>query len=158
MKRKNFRIPNRDVKIEGYELLFINTKCFQRLYSIKQLGIADRVYPFATHTRAAHCLDCLDMSQRFIDALKENIELSISINKDEKGEFLKRIKDDTPLIRVAALLHDIMHIPYSHTLEDENGILEKGDKSERIDKMINLINNELEVLKKSPELAPYTLF
>lgn len=158
MKRKNFRIPNRDVKIEGYELLFVNTKCFQRLYNIKQLGIADRVYPFATHTRAAHCLDCLDMSQRFIDALKENIELSISLDGSEKKKFLDRVKEDTPLIRVTALLHDIMHIPYSHTLEDENGILEKGDKGERIDKMINFINDELEELRESSELAPYVLF
>lgn len=158
MKRKNFRIPNRDIKIESHELLFINTKCFQRLYNIKQLGLADRVYPFATHTRGAHCLDCLDMSQRFIDALKKNIEDSKSINDDEKERFLKQIEKDTPLIRAAALLHDIMHIPYAHTLEDENGILEKGDKGERIDKMIDRIRKELNTLKESPELAPHALF
>lgn len=139
MKRKNFRVPNRDIKIEGQELLFINTKCFQRLYNIKQLGLADRVYPFATHTRAAHCLDCLDMSQRFIDALKENIRHTTSINKEEGDKFWKRIEEDAPLIRAAALLHDIIHIPYAHILEDENGILEKGDKGERIDKMIDRI-------------------
>lgn len=153
MKRKNFRIPNRDIKIEGFELLFINTKCFQRLYNIKQLGLADRVYPFATHTRGAHCLDCLDMSQRFIDALKENIRYSTSINQEEGNKFSKRIEEDTPLIRAAALLHDIMHIPYAHTLEDENGILEKGDKGERIDKMIDRISKELKTLKESPKLA-----
>lgn len=158
MKRKNFRVPNRDIKIEGRELLFINTKCFQRLYSIKQLGLANRVYPFATHTRGAHCLDCLDMSQRFIDALKENTTHSISMNEDERQRLLKQIERDTSLIRAAALLHDIMHIPYAHTLEDENGILEKGDKSERIDKMIDRINKELEMLKKLRELAPHTLF
>jgi len=158
MKRKNFRVPNRDIKIELRELLFINTKCFQRLYSIKQLGLADRVYPFATHTRGAHCLDCLDMAQRFVDALKENITHSISMDEEEKQKFLERIKKDTPLIRAAALLHDIMHIPYAHTLEDENGILEKGDKSDRIDKMIARIDEELEMLKKSPEYAPHTLF
>lgn len=158
MKRKNFRVPNRDIKIESHELLFINTKCFQRLYDIKQLGLADRVYPFATHKRGAHSLDCLDMSQCFIDSLKENTKNSTSINDDEKQNFLKRIKEDTPLIRAAALLHDIMHIPYAHTLEDENGILEKGDKSDRIDKMIDRIDKELKLLKESPELAPHTIF
>lgn len=158
MKRKNFRVPNRDIKIEDHELLFINTKCFQRLYNIKQLGLANQVYPFATHTRGAHCLDCLDFAQRFIDALKENIKHSTSINEYERKKFLKQIEKDTPLVRAAALLHDIMHIPYSHTLEDENGILEKGDKSERINKMIDRIDSELEMLKKSPELAPHTLF
>lgn len=158
MKRKNFRVPNQDVKIEGHELLFINTRCFQRLYEIKQLGLADLVYPFATHTRGAHCLDCLNISQRFIEALRENIKQSTSINEDEKQKFLKRIEEDTLLIRAAALLHDIMHIPYAHTLEDENGILEKGDKSERINIMIDLISKELEKLKTSPELAPHILF
>lgn len=155
---KRFRVPNFDIKIADHELLFINTKCFQRLYSIKQLGLADRVYPFATHTRGAHCLDCLNMSQRFIDALKENIEKSTSIDENDKKKFQEIIKRDTSLIRSAALLHDIMHIPYAHTLEDENGVLEKGDKGKRIDKMIDRIDEELEMLKKSPELAPHTLF
>lgn len=159
MRRKNFRVPNRDIKIESHELLFINTRCFQRLYEIKQLGLADRIYPFATHTRGAHCLDCLDMSQRFMNALIENIKSSTSIkNEDEKQKLLKQMKEDTDLIRAAALLHDIMHIPYAHTLEDENDILEKGDKSVRIDKMIDHIEDELKMLSSSPESAPHILF
>lgn len=158
MKGKNFRVPNRDIKIKSSELLFINTEVFQRLYSIKQLGLADRVYPFATHTRAAHCLDCLDMSQRFINALIENIKQSPSINEDEKQKFLYQIEKDTPLIRASALLHDIMHIPYAHTLEDENGLLEKGDKGDRIDIMIDRVKNELEELKISLKLTPHVLF
>lgn len=158
MKRKNFRVPNRDIKIEANELLLINTNCFQRLYNIKQLGLANLVYPFATHTRGAHSLDCLDMSQRFIDALKENIEYSTSLNKEERQRFLGQIKQDAHLIRAAALLHDIMHIPYAHTLEDENGILEKGDKSDRIDGMIEHVKKELKMIKDSPELAIHTIF
>ncbi|MGA2518155.1 MAG: HD domain-containing protein [Thermodesulfobacteriota bacterium] len=158
MKRKNFRIPNRDIKIEAHELLFINSRCFQRLYKIKQLGLADRVYPFATHTRAAHCLDCLDMSQRFVDALQENLKYSSSLKEEEKNKLLGRIQEDRNLIRAGALLHDIMHIPYSHTLEDENGILEKGDKSERINKMIDRVKKELDELKKMPERANHAAF
>ena len=158
MRRKNFRVPNRDIKISRHELLFINTRCFQRLYDIKQLGLADRIYPFATHTRGAHCLDCLDMSQRFIDALIENMKYSISIEEGEYQRQLERITKDTDLIRAAALLHDIMHIPYTHTLEDENDIFEKGDKGIRIDKMIDRIKDELQILASSPELASHILF
>ncbi|MEW6214652.1 MAG: HD domain-containing protein, partial [Nitrospirota bacterium] len=158
MKRKNFRVPNRDIKIKDHELLFINTRCFQRLYNIKQLGLADRVYPFATHTRGAHCLDCLDMSQRFIEALEENISHSTLTNDNERRRFLSQIEQDVDLIRAAALLHDIMHIPYAHTLEDENGILEKGDKSERINEMIDCIDKDLKKLRESPELASHVIF
>ena len=68
LKRKNFRVPNRDIKVSISELLFINTKTFQRLNHIKQLGLAYLVYPFALHTRASHCLDCLDMAQSFMHA------------------------------------------------------------------------------------------
>ncbi|MFQ5976252.1 MAG: hypothetical protein ACE5J5_08060 [Candidatus Hydrothermarchaeales archaeon] len=103
-------------------------------------------------------MDCLDISQRFIDAIKENTNHSTSIKEDEREKFLNQIDQDTPLIRAAALLHDIMHIPYAHTLEDENGILEKGDKSKRINKMIDRIDKELKMLKESSELAPYTRF
>ena len=158
MKRKNFRVPNKDIKIEPHELLFINTLCFQRLFNINQLGLAHLIYPFATHTRGAHCLDCLDISQKFINALNENIKHSPSIKEEERKKFHTRIKEDTPLIRVAALLHDIMHIPYAHTLEDENGILERGDKSERINIIIERIRDEFEMMRKSPELSPHIVF
>jgi HD superfamily phosphohydrolase len=97
------------------------------------------------------------MSQRFIDALKENIKNSTSL-EEERSKFLDRLDQDTRLIRAGALLHDIMHIPFAHTIEDENGILEKGDKSERINKMLNRINDELDELKKSPELASHNIF
>ena len=36
--------------------------------------------------------------------------------------------DEDQLIRVAALLHDITHIPFGHTLEDERRVLPRHDK------------------------------
>jgi len=158
VKKKNFRVPNRDIKIKPHELVFINTRCFQRLYDIKQLGLASLVYPFATHTRAAHCLDCLDMSQRFINSLMDNYQDSTLISEEMRKKTLDRISEDTDLIRSAALLHDIMHIPFAHTLEDENGILEKGDKGIRIDVMVDRIRGELENLTSSSELGSHILF
>jgi HD superfamily phosphohydrolase len=98
------------------------------------------------------------MSQRFVDALQENLKYSSSLKEEEKNKLLGRIQEDRNLIRAGALLHDIMHIPYSHTLEDENGILEKGDKSERINKMIDRVKKELDELKKMPERANHAAF
>jgi HD superfamily phosphohydrolase len=160
MKRKNLRVPNQDIKILGHELLFINTKCFQRLFKIKQLGLADKIYPFATHTRAAHSLDCLAVSQLYIDALIENLkeEKDDAHSDDERKKMAKQVESDAELIRAVALLHDTMHIPFSHTLEDENRVLEKGDKGIRIDKMINRIQTELEDLKNDKENYSYLVF
>jgi HD superfamily phosphohydrolase len=135
-KIKIFRVRNRDIKIKLHELLFINTNTFQRLYHIKQLGLAYLVYPFASHTRAMHCLDCLDMAQRFIDSLKSN-----------NDSFSKIVEEDTDIIRAGALLHDISHIPFSHALEDENRLLKRHDKSERIRKIIERMKKELDELK-----------
>lgn len=136
-KNKNFRVPCRDIKIKLHELLFINTYTFQRLYHIKQLGLAYLVYPSAVHTRAMHCLDCLDKAQRFIVSLKRN-----------NNEFSKMLKEDTDIIRAGALLHDISHIPFAHTLEDENNILKRHDKGERIEKIIERMKQELKDLRR----------
>jgi HD superfamily phosphohydrolase len=144
-RMKNFRVPVRDIKVKLHELLFINTYTFQRLYNIKQLGLAYLVYPFAVHTRAMHCLDCLDKAQRFIDGLKDNIT-------NEK--LLEMLKKDTDIIRAGALLHDISHIPFAHILEDENNLLERHDKNERIKKLIGRMKKELEDLKViKPDLS-----
>lgn len=157
-RRKNFRVPNQDIKIRLHELLFINTLCFQRLYRIKQLGLVEYVYPFATHTRGAHSLDCLDMAQRFVDSLKDNTRHLTAEEDPEKETVLQQIESDSDLIRVAALLHDITHIPYAHTLEDEMGILPKGDKGDRIDKMVDRLKTELLSLRSSAEVGNYRIF
>jgi len=157
-RKKNFRVPDKDIRIKLHELLFINTLCFQRLFSIKQLGLVERVYPFASQTRAAHSLDCLDMAQRFVDALKYNVQHLPQEQNQEWEAQLQQLESNTDLIRATALLHDIMHVPYAHTLEDELGILSKGDKGVRIDKMIDRLKNELISLQSSDEFGRYRVF
>lgn len=145
MNYKNFRVPGKDIKVRPHELLVINTPTFQRLFNIKQLGLANLIYPDATHTRASHCLDCMDMAQKMLDALVTNLDL------EGQSSEAKKIKGQEDLIRMSALLHDIMHIPYAHTIEDENNVIEKGDKSERIDEMIKIVEQEL----PKPESSEY---
>lgn len=146
---KRIRIPNEDIRIFYHELLVINTFSFQRLYGMKQLGLAYMVFPFATHTRAAHSLDTLNKAQEIINCIKENIETSLQsgIISEERKKFLTKFKPqleaDVYLIRLAALLHDIAHVPFSHSLEDENKILEKHDKSKRIDQIISFLKKEI---------------
>jgi uncharacterized protein len=92
-----------DIELDNEEWRIVDTASFQRLRFIKQLAMGHLVYPNATHTRFAHSLGVFGIMRRILDTAKRNrIDLS-----DE------RIKD----LRVAALVHDVGHYPYSHLLE-----------------------------------------
>ncbi len=77
---------------------------FQRLRNIKQMGLAHLVYPGATHTRLAHSLGACHLMGKALDELK---------TKDITSD-----KDEYVAARLAALLHDIGHGPFSHSLEN----------------------------------------
>ena len=102
-----------DIHFEALEIELIDTPEFQRLRGIKQLGTAFMVFPSALHTRFEHSLGTSWMAQRLLDAVRH----THAINPAE-----------ALLVRVAALLHDITHIPFGHTLEDERRILPRHDK------------------------------
>jgi len=76
---------------------------FQRLRRISQLGLSYLVYPGAFHTRFHHALGCMFLMTKAIEQLR-NKGSKIT---DEEAEALK----------IAILLHDIGHGPFSHALE-----------------------------------------
>ncbi len=78
---------------------------FQRLRNIKQMGLAQLVYPGAVHTRFAHSLGACHLMGKALDELKA------------KG--IIPGKDECLAARLAALLHDVGHAPFSHSLEEE---------------------------------------
>lgn len=102
-----------DIHFGALEIELIDTPEFQRLRGIKQLGTAYLVFPSALHTRFEHSLGTSWMAHRLIDVLRRTVALD---------------EDEEQLIRVAALLHDITHIPFGHTLEDERRVLPRHDK------------------------------
>lgn len=130
MSFKRIRIPNQDVKLDETELDLIHTKTFQRLFAMKQLGLAYLVYPGATHTRAFHSIRCLLEAQRILDAIGAD-------------------QPDANIVRTAALLHDLSHVPFSHTLEDEHAILERHDRPERLHLALDSIASEISGLAKN---------
>ncbi|HAN77876.1 MAG TPA: phosphohydrolase [Bacteroidales bacterium] len=76
---------------------------FQRLRSIKQLGLTFYVYPGAVHTRFQHVLGAMHLMGTAIEVLKaKGVEIT-----DQEAE----------AVTAAILLHDIGHGPFSHTLE-----------------------------------------
>ncbi len=87
----------------------IGTAPFLRLQKIKQLGFVYRIWPGATHTRYEHSLGCYYLAVRALRSLLQR--------GDDGGLFGISISSVQTLI-VAALLHDIGHYPFSHTIEE----------------------------------------
>jgi len=86
------------IKVAGLTLELLESAELQRLAHIKQLGMANLVFPGANHTRLEHSLGALHMAERL-------------------GEELGLGADDREDLAVAAMLHDVGHGPFSHTLE-----------------------------------------
>src|SRR5262245_41566851 len=102
-----------DIHLGSLEIEIIDTPEFQRLRGIKQLGTAYLVFPSAVHTRFEHSLGTSWMAQRMIDAVRRTTSIP---------------NDQAQLIRVAALLHDITHMPFGDIVEDERRVLPRHDK------------------------------
>ena len=82
----------------------INHPWFQRLRNIRQMGMANLVYPGAVHTRLHHSLGACHLMGKALDELNtKNIITS---------------KEECTAARLAALLHDVGHGPFSHSLEN----------------------------------------
>ena len=106
------------IGLTDLEFDLIDSEFFVRLRNIRQLGFVSNVYPSATHTRFEHSLGTLaitwDILKRILKKLEENSE----------SDVISLFTDDViKAFRVAALLHDLGHGPFSHSLEDALGYL-----------------------------------
>jgi HD superfamily phosphohydrolase len=89
------------IPLLGAEIELLDSPAFQRLRNVKQLGLAAYVFPGADFSRLSHSLGVCHVAGRIVDSLgdlpdKEQVRASC---------------------RIAALLHDIGHYPFSHTME-----------------------------------------
>jgi HD superfamily phosphohydrolase len=109
------------IHLNDLEVRVIDTPTFQRLRQLKQLAMAQMVYPTATHTRFAHSIGALGTMIRILDSAKQN---GVKFTEEQREN-----------LRLAALLHDVGHYPYSH-------LMEKLDK-------VKLIEEEVESVTPS---------
>ena len=118
-----------DVYLTHEEIAVLDTREMQRLRGIKQLGTAFLVYPGAVHTRFDHSIGTLHMAARLIEAVNRSFELDpkagVSVSEEEAR-----------VIRVAALVHDVTHVPFGHSIEDQDGILRRHDSAHRFERML----------------------
>ncbi|MFX1298339.1 MAG: HD domain-containing protein [Promethearchaeota archaeon] len=97
------------IPITPIELKIISTPVFQRLRYITQLSLTSLVFPGATHNRFQHSLGTLHVMDKLLYTLKLEEFLPAL------GENHQRI---IQTMRLAALLHDCGHLPFSHTFEN----------------------------------------
>lgn len=110
------------IKLSKPEFDLLDTFPLQRLRRIKQLAMANLLYPGANHTRFEHTLGVMHLSTRIADKL---------IDKRDMPDFHYKRE----AIRGAALLHDIGHGPFSHVFESvlqekNKDLVEKGEIEE----------------------------
>lgn len=80
-----------------------STRVFQRLHNVRQLGLAHLVFPGANYSRFSHSLGALHNASIMLDAVV------VSGNSIDE--------ENIQAVRLAALLHDIGHYPFSHATE-----------------------------------------
>ncbi|HET9464457.1 MAG TPA: HD domain-containing protein [Gemmatimonadales bacterium] len=95
-----------NIRLDRSALLALDTPAVQRLRYIRQVGHTFLVYPGATHTRFEHALGAYHLTRRALGVL------------EELGETGPATPEECLAVRMAALLHDIGHYPFSHALEE----------------------------------------
>ncbi len=110
------------IVLNDWEREIIDQPAFQRLRRIRQLAWTDQVYPGAMHTRFEHSLGVMHTATLLYDSIVQKCQ-DILKNRGYAKAAFDRYRH---LVRLAALLHDVGHSPFSHGSEElfpsrENG-------------------------------------
>ena len=92
-----------EIRMTDIENKIIDTPMFQRLRWISQLSGVRQVYPSAIHSRFTHSVGTMHLAGRYVEEVYR-----------EHDDVIDKVQ----LARIAALLHDIGHGPFSHTYDD----------------------------------------
>ena len=108
------------ITVDTPERAVLDSSPIQRLRHIHQLAMEYLVYPGATHKRFEHALGVMELASRVydvatrIDNVSEDVRnLFDAVGNEDQKRYWRRV------IRMAALCHDIGHLPFSHAAEHE---------------------------------------
>jgi HD superfamily phosphohydrolase len=126
-----------DIRLTDYEWKLIDTPEFQRLHRIKQLGFARLVFPGAQHTRSSHSLGTLHVSDKILRSIEDRGETFFDA-------------EERLMARAFALVHDVTHVAFGHTLEDELGLFTRHDQNAlRLDRLVGDSSHIGKLLRKT---------
>jgi len=134
------------IRLTSDERKVVDSRPFQRLRHIHQLGLTSLVYPSATHKRFEHSLGVMELAGKVFDVITRtdlvNNKMRDSVKEFGNQDALKYWRN---VLRIAALCHDLGHLPFSHAAEKE--LLPEGWNHEKLtveiiksDEMMSLWN------------------
>lgn len=104
------------IELAPWEVALLDTPMLQRLRGVRQLGLANLVFPGASHSRLEHIIGVLGAVDQMVSAISKQIDRWNREHPVHKR--LQPIEDrDRYTLRVAALFHDVGHGPFSHASE-----------------------------------------
>ena len=105
------------VELLPWETVLLDSPLLQRLRGVRQLGMAHLVYPGAGHDRLEHSRGVVEAAERMIRALERNAAHRRRFGRDYDEQVPDVSPQDRCATRLAALLHDAGHGPFSHATE-----------------------------------------
>src|SRR5438067_7299829 len=107
------------IRVDTDERMVVDSPPVQRLRHVHQLALTYLVYPGATHRRFEHSLGVMELAGRVFDVITH----PGNITNDAAREVVPGNATDLAywrrVVRLAALCHDIGHLPFSHAAEAE---------------------------------------
>jgi HD superfamily phosphohydrolase len=104
------------IRVDDHDRRVMDSGPVQRLRQVHQLAMSYLVYPGATHRRFEHSLGVMDLAGAVFDVVTrpENVDTKVADvvpNEPDERAYWRRA------LRMAALCHDIGHLPFSHAQE-----------------------------------------
>jgi HD superfamily phosphohydrolase len=144
-KEHEFRDPIYGfIRVKTSEREVIDSRAFQRLRHIHQLALTSYIYPGAEHKRFEHSLGVMELAGRVYDVVTSHLENSLQSVLHETHEDLDYWRK---AIRMAALLHDVGHMPFSHAAES---LLPAGKTHEHLTREVIMSEEVRGLLEKAP--------
>ena len=108
------------LRLDSDERKVLDARPVQRLRHVHQLAMSYLVYPGATHKRFEHSLGVMELAGRVFDVITadQNIRDQVrrvvpEIGRSDQRSYWRKA------LRMAALCHDLGHLPFSHAAEHE---------------------------------------
>ncbi len=131
------------IDLDGREVAVLDSPPMQRLRRVRQLGVSYLTYPTAGYSRFEHALGALHQAERMLHA----------IARRSADNLRSTLLAEVSTVRLAALLHDVGHLPFSHLTERYYTTEECGDEAliDEVDALTSGIGEVLGV--KTPSLS-----